>query len=143
MWRLSVPVHFLLWWKFCLTLFRMLQKLLDQLSKGCLKVEEKLLSATSLTSVSGAMQESTRWTLGWAKSCWKEITLSGGWRPGLPGLMCWILALNTCANSPCVCKSFSVGAAVERSAAVTPSQELGVVYPELLPLLLAKLLAED
>lgn len=37
---------------------------LDQLSTGCLKVEEKLLSATSLTSVSSAVQESTRWTLG-------------------------------------------------------------------------------
>lgn len=70
--------------------------------------------------------------------------LSSGWQPGLPGLMCWILGLNTCANSPCVCKSFSVVATVKRNATVTPaSRELEVVYPALLPLLLAKIIAED
>lgn len=56
---------------------------LDQLSKDCLKVKvREAFSVTSLISVSGVMQESTR-----AKPCWKEIMLSRGWWPGLPGVM--------------------------------------------------------
>lgn len=69
-------------------------------------------------------------------------------QPGLPSVTCEILGLNACENSPCICKSCftvaSTGATsreVQQDAYVA-SQGLEAVRPELLPMLLAKILLE-
>lgn len=44
---------------------------------------------TSSISVSAGIQESTTCSMGWAKSCWKEMVLSGDWWPELPCVRSW------------------------------------------------------